>query len=508
MAVSRQARFDSLHQALIKNPEGFDENRDMAFHLTERRDSSLLAEPYIMKALSHRREGWDTERLLYELAVIRSYRGDMQGMRDVYEILHAASPNNFLYLFGLGDATFRLGRIDEASDLYGRGVDVCRQAAVARSGGAGPPTQVLFPAQVICRSIGEMASKLDLFLKARELGLVDEARFLLLAPEGSVVNPCLLDCFADHIEVVRDEDAIRDAEEQFGACWHVLDYYRMPDGRCLPRDLAYAIVQGRWEEEGRAPLLRLSDEVDAPGAEFLRARGVPDDAWFVCLHIREPGHFGENVSWNHNRYRDVDIANYLPAIEAIVERGGWVLRIGSTAATPLPDMPGTIDCAADGPGEDWLDVFACARSRFFLGPDSGPYWIPGAFGVPIVGTDWFPYGVWPVSRDDLFILKPLVETSSGRALTIEEIVAPPFFGLSGSEIYQSRGLTVVDNTPDEIKSVAVEMMDRLDGTAAYTDDDDRLQTAFRRQADPYDTGAGSRIGRDFLRHHQGLLLDR
>ena len=358
---------------------------------------------------------------------------------------------------------------------------------------------------MVCRALGEMASKLTLFLKARALGYVADARFILTAPEGSVVNQTLLDCFAEHLTVVTDETEVKEVERRCGGCWFGLDYYRVPDGRCLQRDLAYPLVQRRWEEEGRGPLLGLPQAIAEKGRALLSELGMPEDVWFVCLHVREPAHFDEDVGWNQNRYRDVRIGAYLPAIEAITRRGGWVVRIGGATATPLPEMAGVIDCATGDDRGDWLDVFCCARCRFFVGPDSGPYWLPGAFGVPLVGTDLFPYGVWPVSCHDLFIFKPLRRRTDGRMLTVGETVEPPFFGIAGSEVYDSRGLEVLDNTPEEIRAAVVEMLDRLDGRLAYSAADERLQEAFRAQADPYGVGVPSRVARSFLERHPHLI---
>ena len=52
------------------------------------------------------------------------------------------------------------------------------------------------------------------------------------------------------------------------------------------------------------------------------------------------------------------------------------------------------------------------------------------------------------------------------------------------------------------------MMERLEGRARYTEEDEELQTAFRRLFRPgdYSYRAVARIGRGFLRRHAGLLL--
>ncbi|MBV9834111.1 MAG: hypothetical protein JO055_06885, partial [Alphaproteobacteria bacterium] len=62
-------------------------------------------------------------------------------------------------------------------------------------------------------------------------------------------------------------------------------------------------------------------------------------------------------------------------------------------------------------------------------------------------------------------------------------------------------LELVNNTPEEILALAQEMLERLDGRAVYTADDEARQDKFRAlfAKGHYSYGAASRIGRDFLR---------
>jgi hypothetical protein len=71
-----------------------------------------------------------------------------------------------------------------------------------------------------------------------------------------------------------------------------------------------------------------------------------------------------------------------------------------------------------------------------------------------------------------------------------------------SELYAQNGLDVVNNTPEEILALTTEMLERLEGRAVYTSDDESRQTKFRSlfAQGHYSYGAASRIGRDFLRN--------
>lgn len=494
-----------LRDALLRNPEGYAENRDMAFYLAGRRDPSV-AEPFIAKALSHGINNAETERLLFSLAACRLARGDFAGAADVYGSLHAALPEKLLYLFCQGDARFRAGEADAGTAQCGAAIEGLRRVAKDRADQLGEPlTQLIGQYSVVCQAFGEMAAKLDLFAKARALGWIDDARVLLPAPASAVSNRALLEYWSDHVTVVDDDAEIQDAMRRYVDCWLMLDYVKDDTGKWMQRDLAHAVVQDRWEEEARPPILSLKDNHREQGRAWLRRHGVPDDVWFATVFVREAGYYDEDAADGHNKYRNGEIANYQEAMREIVGRGGWVVRIGDPSMTPLPPMRNVIDYATDPQRYDWLDLFLCAECRFFVGTDSGPYWVPGAFGVPVVSSDRFPYGIWPVSRRDLFIIKPLRMTADGRPLTIEETVRPEFFGIAFSDVYESRGITVDGNSADEIRDVVIEMIERLDGTAEYSEEDDRLQADFKARADLYGVGIPSRIGRNFLRGHAALL---
>ena len=259
------------------------------------------------------------------------------------------------------------------------------------------------------------------------------------------------------------------------------------------------------EESGREPLLKLPDKYDAAGRELLAKHGMPEDAWFVCFHARSGGYHADLLAGNLTHYRNSNIEGYMPAMEAVRDRGGWVVRIGDSSMPPLPEMEGVIDYAVSDWREDWIDVFLLARSRFLVCVPSGPCAVAQAFGVPIVGVNWFPFGDWQYSSRDIMIFKPYRRSDDGSYLTVSEMVGPPVRGLLAKNAFDARGIEVIENSPDDIRATVVEMMDKCDGRSDYSAEDDDLQQRFKALADPFDVGVNSRFGRDFLRNHSAVL---
>ena len=151
-----------------------------------------------------------------------------------------------------------------------------------------------------------------------------------------------------------------------------------------------------------------------------------------------------------------------------------------------------------------MDIFLLARCRFIFGSDSGPPAVAFVFGTPVVHINVVP-NVNGASRRDLLIQKQVRLIAEDRLLGAAETSRPPYLGWWSPQMCRRLGLEIIDNTADEISEVVVEMMDRLDGTIRYSEDDERLQERFHALADFAGVGTiGPRLGRAFLRRHEYL----
>lgn len=260
-----------------------------------------------------------------------------------------------------------------------------------------------------------------------------------------------------------------------------------------------------WESEGRAPLLKLTDADVRYGRTRLKFFGLPDHAWFACLHVREGGF---KKAQGHNavdRSLNAEVAAYLPAIRAVIERGGWVVRIGDRSMQPLPQIPRVIDYARSTIKGERMDLFLLGACRFFIGTSSGPAYVPPLFGVPCALTNWAPTGQRPFNVRDIYISKLYKAGTPARFLDFAEIMLPPVGHALSYMHAQAMGLVQIPNTPEEIREVVCEMLDRMEGTLIQTRTDTSLQAAFDAVADTNKCVGNARAGRAFLRRHSELL---
>ncbi len=360
---------------------------------------------------------------------------------------------------------------------------------------------------------GHVAVDPALYVKAKALGMFPEHRSILVVSRRKVPNRFLLSLWESRLRVVSHPVTSMILTPFKWSRWTRLPIY-MPEyrietetGEILTHGPAVDEIERRYELiKPDTPLFTISDELSARGRAALGRLGVPEGAWVVAMHIRESGYHHTLL----NPIHDSDPRSYLKAAEAIIGRGGWVIRIGDPSMTPLPEMEGLIDYAHSPERADWLDVFIMGSSRFLLGCSSGPHAVPALFGGPVAAANWVPMCQGPWGPRDLRIPKLHLAGTPPWPVTFERVLLSEMRDWSSHLSFRRAGVTWRDSTPEEVRDLAVEMMDRLDGVAEYDQRDHELQRRFselvQRRISPSTFGTLSRVGRDFLRQHADLLL--
>jgi putative glycosyltransferase (TIGR04372 family) len=229
--------------------------------------------------------------------------------------------------------------------------------------------------------------------------------------------------------------------------------------------------------------LKFTDEEQQKGEIELRKLGVPEKAPIVCLFVRDSAYLNKQFGggYEYHNYRDCNIQNYLLAAEELASRGYYVIRMGVTVNQPLnSDDPKIIDYAGKGLRTDFMDIYLGSKCEFCISSSAGwdtvPAWL---FRRPTIFTNVLPVGyLLSFSRKFLLTTRRYIESGSNRELTLKEIFNRGFgFFLSVSD-YMNAGITLVENNPQEIRDVAVEMVERLTNSFDQREDDNILQRRF------------------------------
>ena len=359
-------------------------------------------------------------------------------------------------------------------------------------------------------SIG-VYSVLDTYIKAGILGLRPPKKLvLLLSPRTVINNPCYLNYWRRYVTVISDPLTIRNLSPLEKYLTKKIFHFVSFHDRILNIVAAHKVVNRQWDVENRPPVLTLSTEDYENGWDCLKSLGVPEGAWFVCLHVRGSG-WREDGSSSEN-FRNCDIETSFSAIKTIVEAGGWVVRIGDPISmTPLPPMENVIDYAHSDVKSDWMDIFCCAQCRFIIGTASGMWPVSSAFGVPLIMTNMLPTNLaFDFSSKDIFIPRLCWSIKENRYLAFRELLSFPVAVATSQFSYDRLGLKIEENTEEDINVAVTEMMKRLDKTLEYSNEDEIRQERFRSQTTSSFYGekaisVNARIGKDFLCKNKHLL---
>ena len=146
---------------------------------------------------------------------------------------------------------------------------------------------------------------------------------------------------------------------------------------------------------------------------------------------------------------------------------------------------------------------------FFLCSDGGMSIIPECFRIPVIYTNWTQIGIIITHSNTisgLIIFKKFYLKKEKRFMNFSEIMNLGFGGIGTNNIFEKLQLELIENTPEEICAVTIEMNERLNNTWVTTEEDEELQQSFW---DLYGPGMVKspdlRIGADYLRKNRAYL---
>lgn len=231
------------------------------------------------------------------------------------------------------------------------------------------------------------------------------------------------------------------------------------------------------------PHLSFTDEEEDRGRRFLESLGITEGTQYVCMTVRDSAYYNSiGVLNQRHSYRDSNIENYVMAAEELANRGFFVLRMGKIVEAPLvSSRKEIIDYAYKKFGDDFLDIYLGAKCYMCLSTGSGFDAIPTIFRRPVSFVNLLPIEA-PFSSKNfiVYLSKAYLDAKDGRQLTLKEIIDMKLAYLASTETYEANGILFKENSPEEIRDVAVETIERLQGTWVTDPGGERLQDIFRQ----------------------------
>lgn len=259
------------------------------------------------------------------------------------------------------------------------------------------------------------------------------------------------------------------------------------------------------------PHLSFTAKEEQKGMAALKKVGLSFDTPFICFYIRDKAYLSATYfykDWNYHNYRDGNIQNCILAAEEMAGRGYFLFRMGAIVHEKLKtNNPRIIDYATQF-RSDFLDIYLSAKCRFFIGSAAGLTSIPIIFRRPTIWINLIPFEYAPSwASNTLFIPKKLWLRKEHRFMAFREILESGAGRFHKAQEYEKMNIEVIENTPEEIRDVTVEMEERLNGIWQTTAKDEDLQRRFWSlfQKSNLHGKIIARISAEFLRQHKNLL---
>lgn len=336
---------------------------------------------------------------------------------------------------------------------------------------------------------------IDLLVRMRELGLIKSRLVLLVNPE-KFVNLSLLPQYQQYATIITDPKLRQGLKDLLGkALTRTCPFIRADDGRVYRDEQWWALINEDWKIKNRGPLIKLNVDHLEEGRRFLSEASGTEVKWFVTVHMR--GSADAPMS-----PRDVDVQTYTEAFKRIVAAGGSVVRIGDPSMVRLENLPGVIDYAHLPQKSERLDMFLLSQCRFFIGVNSGPTSVVRVFDRPAVLTNHIPICLASPMSSDIYLLKLLWKAEEQRLLTFREMLSSRAGHTVYEAVYDKLGITLRNNTPEEIFEAVDEM---INGGPAETALDRELAARLKALYKEFEVHSNARMGRLFLRRFQDLL---
>ena len=233
--------------------------------------------------------------------------------------------------------------------------------------------------------------------------------------------------------------------------------------------------------------LEFTKEEEVYGKKMLEKIGIKNGDKFVCLVVRDGGYQQKKIpsryrDWSYQNYRNQDINNYMLASEELAKRGYYVFRMGVNVEKKfISNNPKVIDYANSNFRSSFMDVYLGTKCFFCISTGTGFDYLAYFSRRPIAHSSYAPIGHFHTyTKKNMHLPQHHILKKEKRKLSLSEIFANGLGFAIHSKDYEEKGVEVVQNTPEEIKDLVLEMLEYLEFNKKLDPIDEELQKSFRK----------------------------
>ena len=250
------------------------------------------------------------------------------------------------------------------------------------------------------------------------------------------------------------------------------------------------------------------------GNSRLEAMGInPDLDWFTVIFARDSSYLNNTYplhDWGYHDWRNADINSYIEATKFIINKGGYVIRMGSEVNKDMDFVDSNYVDYSRMHRSDFLDVFLVSRCRFLLGTNSGFSDLAVALDKPRAIVNAIPLGHVPYGRNDIYISKKFFDPNSSKYKSLKSVLANNQDLIFDQESFLENKFKCIDNSPDEILELTKEMISKLDNNFSMTSNQKKLLNEYFSLFNKGNSGYGiqNSIGLKFLENNETWIFNR
>ena len=307
--------------------------------------------------------------------------------------------------------------------------------------------------------IGELVDQTAYVHFMRKLNKQPQKPVIALTKDDPVANQAFFPYLKDNFDIVSNPVDAQYIRQHFRLAPYSTRFYKYSKTQYgNVTDFCGAVYNELIEKNINRNAFQLKDLTIEPAKKFLKTYGLKETDEFVVLHLRQPGF----VDQDFYKFRNVNPLDYIEAIEWLLLSGLKVVRIGHPKMTPLPKRNGLIDLTGvDRPDE--VDLYLCAKAKFYYGSMSGPVALALHFGNKILATSTNIYGL--NTPNTLFQMLPFYAPKKKRALSATEIHVlglTMLNGISGQAVASENNLQPLFLTSNDHLTSVKEMLEFIE----------------------------------------------
>ena len=199
----------------------------------------------------------------------------------------------------------------------------------------------------------------------------------------------------------------------------------------------------------------LSAEEIEEGRKRLIEIGINPDEPYVCLIVRDGGHYKSRGDIESAGYEllNFDINDFAGVAEVLIESGYQVIRMGSGSERPFTSKPsGVVDYALSKNRSEFLDVYLAATCEFAVSTQTGPDAVSMLFRRPVLYVDVTRYCQF-FFGSKLATWFPVRLQKNGSLLNLSEVVNSEIAWFKDPNLFSKNGISQQKTSSSELKEL-------------------------------------------------------